>query len=73
MKEFKFQKILDELGVSEEFYKELDRVEPYRETAIRSLNEEITFKYAIAGAFEWDTTDKGFQFWSDVSDYKPQN
>ena len=73
MKEFKFQKILDELGVSEEFYKELDRVEPYRDPAIKSLNEEETFKRAVEGAFEWDTTDNGFQFWSDVADYKPQN
>ena len=73
MKEFKFQEILNELGVSEEFYKELDRVEPYRESIIEFLNREETFGSAIQGAFEWDTTDKGFQFWSDVADYKPQN
>lgn len=73
MKGFKFQKILDELGVSEEFYKELDRVEPYRESIIAALNRGETFGSAVQGAFEWDSTDKGFQFWSDVSDYKPQN
>ena len=73
MKEFKFQKILDELGISEEFYKELDRVEPYRESIIETLNREESFGIAVQGAFEWDTTDRGFQFWSDVSDYKPQN
>ena len=59
-----FEEFLHNHGVYEEYMDEFDR---HRTVTIGQFYNSITPDKYIIMAFEWDKTEKGFKYWSDVN------